>query len=106
MFFYLSKILWFFTAPSNLIVGALTLGTLLALWPRFSRFGRRLAAAGAVAFIIFGTGPVGAMLGGALERRFAPVHPTRRCPPMSTGSSCLAEPSGKWRWRPACGRSP
>ncbi len=70
MFFYLSKILWFFTAPSTLIVGAMVLGTGVAFIPRFARLGRRLAALGAVAFILFGSGPFGAFLVGALERRF------------------------------------
>lgn len=72
MFFYLSKILWFLTAPSNLIVGALVLGTALAFTRRFARVGRGLAALGAAAFLLFGTGPGGAWLLGKLERRFPP----------------------------------
>lgn len=81
MFFYLSKILWFFTAPSNLIVGALTLGAALAFWPRFARFGRGLAGAGALAFVMFGTGPFGAMLVGSLERRFPPYEAEKASTP-------------------------
>ena len=72
MFFYLSKILWFFAAPSNLIVGALILGAALAFTRRFARFGRGLAASGALAFLLLGTGPFAAFLVGKLERRFPP----------------------------------
>lgn len=74
MFFYLSKILWFITAPSNLIVGALILGTALAFTRRFARLGRGLAAAGAVAFLALGTGPAAGFLIGKLERRFPPYQ--------------------------------
>jgi uncharacterized SAM-binding protein YcdF (DUF218 family) len=72
MFFYLSKILWFFAAPSTLIVGAMTLGTALAFTTRFARVGRRLAGLGALAFLVFGSGPFGGLIVGALERRFPP----------------------------------
>lgn len=81
MFFYLSKILWFFTAPSTLIVGAMVLGTGLALVPRFARLGRRLAGLGAAAFLLFGSGPFGAFLVGALERRFPAYVASTQSPP-------------------------
>ena len=79
MFFYLSKILWFFTAPSNLIVGALILGTAFAFTRRFARFGRGLAASGALAFLLLGTGPFAAFLVGKLERRF-PAYEAEKGP--------------------------
>lgn len=80
MFFYLSKILWFFAAPSTLIVGAMTLGSLLAFTSRWARVGRGLAGLGALAFLIFGSGPFGGFLVGALERRF-PAYVAEKGPP-------------------------
>lgn len=74
MFFYASKILWFLTAPSNVIVGALILGTALAFTTRFARLGRALATLGALAFLAFGTGPGAAFLMSRLERRFPPYQ--------------------------------
>lgn len=71
MFFYLSKILWFFVAPSTVIVGAVTLGTLLA-FTRWARFGRMLALSGTIAFALFGSGPFSAFLTRQLEQRFPP----------------------------------
>jgi uncharacterized SAM-binding protein YcdF (DUF218 family) len=81
MFFYLSKILWFFATPSNLIVGAMIAGTALAFSRRFARFGRGLAALGAAAFLLLATGPGAASLVGVLERRFAPYQSEKEPPP-------------------------
>jgi uncharacterized SAM-binding protein YcdF (DUF218 family) len=80
MFFYLSKILWFFAAPSTLIVGAMVLGIALA-FTRLARFGRWLAMLGALSFLVFGTGPFGAFLIGKLERRFPPFVAQGAQPP-------------------------
>ena len=69
MFFYLSKILWFFAAPSNLlavlaVVGALLCGT------RFIRLGRRVALWSAGLLLFVGIAPIGSVLFYALEQRF------------------------------------
>jgi len=68
MFFYLSKILWFFAAPSNFLV----LGTLLAAaWPQPTRgLAQRLALLGAAGLAIGGISPLGALLLRPLEDRF------------------------------------
>ena len=85
MFFYLSKIFWFFIQPLNLAIFLLLAGLLAALLGR-----RRLFATGSVlAFLILALAAwssLGAMLLGPLEERF----PGRRCRKRSTASSCLA----------------
>ena len=41
MFYYASKILWFFATPSNLLIILIVIGALLAMTRRFRRAGRR-----------------------------------------------------------------
>ncbi|TGP26629.1 MULTISPECIES: YdcF family protein [unclassified Mesorhizobium] len=69
MFYYLSKILWFFVQPLNLAIFLLLAGLLAALFGR-----RRLAATGSVvAFLILALSAwtsVGAMMLTPLEERF------------------------------------
>jgi len=69
MFFYLSKIFWFFVQPLNLAIFLLLAGLLAALIGR-----RRLAATGSVfAFLILALStwtPLGAMMLNPLEERF------------------------------------
>lgn len=69
MFFYLSKILWFFAAPSNLMVVGTALA-LAALYVGYHRFGRRLLLTVVVLVLIFGVGPGGQILLSPLENRF------------------------------------
>ena len=64
MFFYASKILWFFTAPSNVLVALLIVG--LARGAR----GRGLSSVAAVALVVCGLFPLGALLMLPLEGRF------------------------------------
>ncbi|MDX8539376.1 YdcF family protein [Mesorhizobium abyssinicae] len=77
MFFYLSKIFWFFIQPLNLAIFLLLAGLLAAAFGR-----RRLAAAGSVlAFLILALSAwtsLGAMMLNPLEERFAkPSLPQR-----------------------------
>jgi uncharacterized SAM-binding protein YcdF (DUF218 family) len=69
MYFVLAKILGFFALPSNI---ALTLGLVgVVLLPtRFSRAGRKLAAAGLILLAVLGLTPVGNALILPLEQRF------------------------------------
>ncbi len=81
MFYLVSKILWFFLTPSNLILAAVTIGTLLVIWRgRFQKFGRYTLAFGTVALLACGLGPVGAALTVPLEKRF-PLLNTDQSPP-------------------------
>jgi len=69
MFFYASKILGFFTIPSNFIILVGILGALL--WrTRFSRAGWRLVVTSLVLLAVIGFSPVGNMLTIPLEQRF------------------------------------
>lgn len=69
MFFYLSKILWFFAAPSNLMVVATGLA-LLALYFGFRRISRGLLWMVVIFAVFFGLGPGGQILLSPLENRF------------------------------------
>jgi uncharacterized SAM-binding protein YcdF (DUF218 family) len=69
MFFVISKVLAYFTLPSNDILLLMLLGVLL-LFTRFARAGRRLLVLGCVLMIVFGVLPTGRMLLSALEERF------------------------------------
>lgn len=69
MFFYLSKILWFFAAPSNLLVVLVLLGLFCGV-TRFARAGRRLAASAALLLLIIGIVPIGTVMLHVLEERF------------------------------------
>src|SRR5689334_8744936 len=66
MYYALSKLLWFFATPSNVILALVVLG--VALHP--TRLGRRLAALGAVLFVLFGLSPAPNWLLLPLEQRF------------------------------------
>ena len=69
MFFILSKILGFFTLPSDIAVTIAALGAVL-LFTRFQRAGRRLATLGLVLLLIAGLSPLGNALMLPLEERF------------------------------------
>jgi uncharacterized SAM-binding protein YcdF (DUF218 family) len=67
----ISKLLGFFTLPSNDILAAGLIG--LALLPtRFVRTGRRLVSASIILFLAFGLPPVSKMLIAPLEEQFPP----------------------------------
>lgn len=69
MFFELSKILWFFAQPSNVILIMLALGGALG-WSGRERPGLQMCAAGAALYAILGLSPVGHLLLLPLEERF------------------------------------
>lgn len=71
MFYYVSKIAWFFATPSNLLLSVILLSLLLTLVRRLRRFGTGLAIATTVATIALGLLPVGTLLIVPLEERFA-----------------------------------
>ena len=73
MFFYMSKILWFFLDLSNLLLVALCLGTIL-IYLRPNRLGRRLLSLTAVLSVIVATLPIGHNLIVILENRFPAVQ--------------------------------
>jgi uncharacterized SAM-binding protein YcdF (DUF218 family) len=69
MFFLLSKILGFFTVPSNAVATVCGVGLLLLLTRR-RRGGARLLAVGAVVLLVFGYSPLGNLLLLPLSERF------------------------------------
>lgn len=69
LFFYVSKLVWFFVQPSSLIALLLVGGLALAIWRR--RWGLRVMAIGAVLYVIAGFSPLGHWLIMPLEDRFA-----------------------------------
>ncbi len=81
MFYVVSKILWFFLTPSNLIFATIAIGTLfILLTHKFQKSGRRILGLGAFMLLICGLGPVGAALTIPLEKRF-PLLVNDQTPP-------------------------
>lgn len=80
MFFYLSKILWFFLQPSSLIL-ALFVAGLLLVWRGRVKLGYRLLLAGAVSYGIAGLSPLGNALILPLEERFPRAELSTNAPP-------------------------
>ncbi|AWN51241.1 YdcF family protein [Methylobacterium sp. 17Sr1-1] len=68
MFFVLSKVLWFLTAPSNLLLLLVLAGAGLAL--RWRRLGLCLVAAAGLALLVGGLSPLGSFAFRPLEERF------------------------------------
>lgn len=70
--FVLSKVVWFFTTPSNLLIAAASLGAVLACArrPRLARVGRRIAIGALLLVAMLGIAPVGTWLLYPLEERF------------------------------------
>jgi uncharacterized SAM-binding protein YcdF (DUF218 family) len=79
MFFALSKILGFFSLPSNLLIALGLLGTLM-LMTRFARGGRRLLVVSVLLLAFVGFSPLGNLLMLPLEQRFPPWDGTRGAP--------------------------
>ena len=73
MFFYVSKVLWLFLNPNNLLLIALCLGTVL-IYLRPDRLGRRLLGFTVVMALIVATLPIGHNLIVILENRFPTVQ--------------------------------
>ena len=76
MFFVASKALWFFAAPSALLI----LGALIGAVFSARRGGRWLAIGCVIALLIVGDAPAGALLIAPLENRF-PAPPANAPPP-------------------------
>src|SRR5688500_14628911 len=70
MFFYLSKLFWFFANPSNLGLMVATVGTVL-LFSRV-RYGRMIVVAGVGGLALLAFTPIGPGLIRPLEDRFPP----------------------------------
>lgn len=68
MFFYASKIIWFFLTPSNLIFATLLLGAVLSL--RWRRLGGMLVLIGVLGLGVFGLSPAANLIIQPLEERF------------------------------------
>lgn len=69
MFYFISKIIWFFVTPSNALV-TITLAGLWLMRTRRAALGGRLAAGGAVGLLVAGLSPFGNALIWPLEERF------------------------------------
>jgi uncharacterized SAM-binding protein YcdF (DUF218 family) len=69
MFFYLSKIVWFFLQPSNAVLFLLIVGIAI-LWSRWVRTGRWIVLAAGVISLVGGLSPLGHALLLPLENRF------------------------------------
>ncbi|MDF2811293.1 MAG: YdcF family protein [Microvirga sp.] len=70
MFYYASKILWFFATPSNLLIVLVLLGALLAMTRRFRRFGTASVLVVTLAILALGLLPISSYLMLPLENRF------------------------------------
>lgn len=70
MFYYVSKIAWFFATPSNLLLSLVVLGLLIALTKRLRRIGIGFALVFALATVAFGLLPLANYLFVPLEGRF------------------------------------
>ncbi|NQU58073.1 MAG: YdcF family protein, partial [Rhodospirillales bacterium] len=73
MFFYLSKIFWFFADPGNVLLIALCLGAAL-VFRRRDKLGRRLLALAALSSFLIAVVPIGENLLIVLENRFPVVQ--------------------------------
>lgn len=79
MRFVLSKVLWVFTSPANILVLLLVLGAFLSVaqGERWRRYGRRLCFTIAFVFFLIGILPVGDWMLTPLENRFPLAKPDR-----------------------------
>lgn len=82
MFFYVAKVLWFLTQPSNLIAILIAYGSIL-IWTAWARWGRRFVCLGAALLLIAGLSPLGNLLVLPLEDRFPRTNIEK--PPAPTG---------------------
>jgi len=70
LFYYLSKIVWFFTTPSNLLPSLVLLGLLLHFFTRYRRFSLTLAIVATLLIFFCGLSPVANWVMLPLEQRF------------------------------------
>jgi uncharacterized SAM-binding protein YcdF (DUF218 family) len=70
VFYYLSKVAWFFATPSNLLVSLILLGLILALSRRLQAFGIGLSLVFTLATIALGLLPIASYILLPLEERF------------------------------------
>lgn len=82
MFYYLSKILWFFATPSNFLTTLTLVGLALAMIPRrtWRRVGAGFAGVGVVALLVGGLSPLANWIILPLEERFPPYPGESREP--------------------------
>jgi uncharacterized SAM-binding protein YcdF (DUF218 family) len=74
VFYYVSKIAWFFATPSNLLLSLILLGCALTLFRRLRAFGIGLAFIMTVVTIGLGLLPISTYLMVPLEERFPPFQ--------------------------------
>lgn len=74
MFYYVSKIAWFFATPSNLLISLILLGLVLSLSRRMRRLGTGLALAFTLATLALGLLPIASYIMIPLEERFPPFQ--------------------------------
>lgn len=95
MFYYVSKVVWFFATPSNLLVVLVLLGLLLQPIRRLRPFGTGLSALCAVLLLFAGLSPLANWMMLPLEERFPAFRDDGR--PVDgvvvLGGSVLAEES-------------
>jgi uncharacterized SAM-binding protein YcdF (DUF218 family) len=74
VFYYVSKIAWFFATPSNLLISLILLGLVLALFGRLRNLGIGLALTVTLATIGLGLLPIASYVILPLEQRFPPFQ--------------------------------
>jgi len=74
VFYYVSKVAWFFATPSNLLLSLILLGFALTLFRRMRSFGLGLAFITTVVTIGLGLLPISTYLMVPLEERFPPFQ--------------------------------
>jgi uncharacterized SAM-binding protein YcdF (DUF218 family) len=82
MFFVVSKVLWFFATPSNLLLTLVILGCALLLWGRMRRTGAIVTTISILAIILSGLSPLSNWVLLPLEERFPAHHDDE---PAATG---------------------
>jgi uncharacterized SAM-binding protein YcdF (DUF218 family) len=70
VFFYVSKVAWFFATPSNLVASLILVGLALTLLRRTRRLGVGLALTATVGLFVAGLSPLASLLIAPLEQRF------------------------------------
>jgi uncharacterized SAM-binding protein YcdF (DUF218 family) len=70
VFYYASKIAWFFATPSSLLPALVAVGLALMAWRRARRLGFALAALGTLAIFVAGLSPLANWVVLPLEQRF------------------------------------
>jgi uncharacterized SAM-binding protein YcdF (DUF218 family) len=78
VFYYLSKVAWFFATPSNLLVSLILLGLILACFRRLRAFGIALGLVFTLATIALGLLPIASYILLPLEERFPPFRDDSR----------------------------